>query len=38
MDYRFRPILLKCAIKVVLVKDITLNERAPLHRVAMVAR
>ena len=38
MDYRFRLIAVKCAVKVILLKDITLNEWTPLHRVAMAAR
>jgi hypothetical protein len=38
MDYRLRLVSLKCAIKVILLKDITLNERTPLQRVAMAPR
>jgi hypothetical protein len=38
MDYRLRLVSLKCAIKVILLKDITLNERTSLQRVAMAPR
>jgi hypothetical protein len=38
MDYRLRLVSLKCAIKVILLRDITLNERTPLQRVAMAPR